>query len=150
VQDPTTPPNVVTVVAAIIERDGQFLLTRRLDGTHLAGLWEFPGGKCDAGESHEDCLRREIREELGAGLRPGRLVLATTHAYPERTVALYFYEAELTEEPHPILGQEMRWVARDELEALDFPEADAALIELLVGHGALEGHENTKTENTKI
>jgi 8-oxo-dGTP diphosphatase len=148
VQDPTTPSNVITVVAAIIERDGRLLLTRRLTGTHLAGLWEFPGGKCDAAESHEICLRREIREELGAGIVPGPLVLATTHAYPERTVTLYFYEAELTEEPRPILGQEMRWVARDELRALDFPEADAALIELLVSRAAIKGHENTKTEDT--
>jgi mutator protein MutT len=131
VPDPEHAPNVITVAAAIIEREGRFLLTRRLDGTHLAGLWEFPGGKCDAGETHEDCLVREIREELGADVRVGPLVLATTHAYAERTVALYFYEAELLDDPRPVLGQDMQWVTRRQLATLDFPEADAALIEHL-------------------
>jgi mutator protein MutT len=132
VQDPEPAPNVITVVAAIIEREGQFLLTRRLHGTHLAGLWEFPGGKCDASETHEDCLVREIREELSASVRVGPLVLATSHAYPERTVALYFYETELLGDPRPLLSQDMRWVSRDQLTTLDFPDADATLIELLV------------------
>ena len=135
VQEPDRSPAVITVVAAIFERDGEFLLTRRLDGTHLAGFWEFPGGKCDAGESHEDCLVREIGEELGAGVRVGLLTLATTYAYPDRTVALYFYEAELLDDPRPLLGQEMRWVPRGDLVTLELPEADAALIELLRAKG---------------
>ena len=123
----------IVVVAAVIERNGRLLLTRRLEGTHLAGRWEFPGGKCDPGESHADCLSRELREELDVGVRTGPLVLTTTHAYAERTVELHFYEAALDGEPTPQLGQEMRWVARKELAALDFPEADAALIERLAG-----------------
>ena len=118
----------IVVVAAVIERNGRFLLTRRLEGTHLAGRWEFPGGKCDPGESHAECLSRELREELDVGVRMGPLVLTTTHAYAERTVELHFYEAALDGEPTPQLGQEMRWVARKELAGLDFPEADAALI----------------------
>ena len=125
-------PHVIVVVAAIIERDGRFLLTRRLQGTHLAGRWEFPGGKCDPGESHADCLSRELREELDVAVRVGRLVLSTTHAYVERTVELHFYEAAIEDEPRPQLGQDMRWAGRDELAALDFPDADAALIDLLL------------------
>ena len=121
----------ITVVAAIIQRDGRFLLTRRLEGTHLAGCWEFPGGKCDAGESHAECLTRELREELDVNGRVGALVLSTTHAYPERTVELHFYETALQGEPRPMLGQQMRWVEQGELGSLEMPEADAALIDLL-------------------
>jgi 8-oxo-dGTP diphosphatase len=124
----------ITVVAAVIERDRRFLLTRRLEGTHLAGCWEFPGGKCDPGESHRDCLVRELREELNVTVEVGRLVMSTAHAYADRSVALYFYEGFTDEEPQPQLGQAIRWAAREELTSLEFPEADAALIETLA-HG---------------
>lgn len=121
----------IVVVAAVIEREGCYLLTRRLKGTHLAGRWEFPGGKCDPGESHAECLVRELREELAAGVRVGSLVLSTVHAYDDRVVSLHFYSAVLLGEPRPQLGQEMRWTPRGELAGLEFPEADAALIEIL-------------------
>ena len=125
----TRPPVVVT--AAVVERDGRFLLTRRLQGTHLAGCWEFPGGKTEPGEAHHAALARELREELAVEIDVGDLVLSTTHAYPERTVELHFYRASLRGDPVPQLGQEMRWVAREELRGLDLPEADADLIRLL-------------------
>ena len=64
-QAPAPSPAALVVTAAVIERDGAFLLTRRLDGTHLEGQWEFPGGKCEPGETLEQCLARELREELG-------------------------------------------------------------------------------------
>jgi 8-oxo-dGTP diphosphatase len=121
----------VLVAAAIIERDGRLLLTRRPAGVHLEGLWEFPGGKCDPGESLETCLARELREELGAEATIGGEVFTTTHAYPERSVELHFLQATLTGDPVPQLGQEMRWVARGELAALAFPPADAELIRRL-------------------
>jgi 8-oxo-dGTP diphosphatase len=119
------------VAAAVVERDGQFLLTRRLKGTHLAGAWEFPGGKCEAGESPDACLRREILEELAVDVVIGDRLLVTRHAYPERTVELHFYAARLRGDPVPQLGQEMRWVPREELVRLELPEADADLIKLL-------------------
>ena len=121
----------VVVLAAVIERDGQFLLTRRLKGTHLAGKWEFPGGKCDPGETHEACLTRELDEELGVRCVVGEEVFTVEHAYPERTVRLHFHLAALLGEPLPQQGQEMRWVARDELRTLDLPEADQGLVDLL-------------------
>ena len=121
----------IVVVAAVIERDGRFLLTRRLKNTHLAGLWEFPGGKCEPDETHEACLIRELAEELNARVGVGKELIEIEHAYPEKTVRLYFHECALLDEPRPMLGQEMRWVRRDQLGDLDFPEADRALIELL-------------------
>jgi mutator protein MutT len=127
---------LITVVAAVIEQDDHFFLTRRHAGTHLEGLWEFPGGKVDPGESHADALRREIREELAADVDVDDLLFEITHDYPDRTVALYFYRCALNGEPHPVLGQEMRWVARGELRSLGFPPADAELITLLSGSAA--------------
>ena len=119
------------VVAAVIEREGRFLVTRRQAGVHLAGLWEFPGGKIDPDETHADALHRELREELDADVAVGNLVLATTHAYPEKTVTLYFYACTLQSDARPMLGQEMRWVDRDELRTLRFPAADQELINTL-------------------
>jgi len=121
----------IVVVAAVIERDGAFLLTLRPDGTHLAGHWEFPGGKVHDHESHEEALRREIFEELDAVARVGELVHTVTHAYPEKTVELFFYKCDLDGEARPMIGQEMRWVAKHELSALPFPEADRDLITTL-------------------
>ena len=122
---------MVVVAAAVVERDGRFLLTRRLKGTHLAGTWEFPGGKCEADESPEACLRRELLEELAVGSVVGERLLVTRHAYPERTVELHFFKTVLEGDPVPQLGQDMRWVAREELKSLPLPDADTDLIALI-------------------
>lgn len=122
----------IVVVAAVIERADAFLLTLRPDGTHLAGHWEFPGGKVHPSETHAEALRREIFEELDAVANVGGLVHTVTHAYPEKTVALYFYRCELVGEPKPMIGQEMRWVSRSELATLPFPDADRDLIAQLI------------------
>ncbi len=130
---------VIVVVAAVIEQGGSFLVTRRLEGTHLAGMWEFPGGKIASGETHAQALIREIREELAADVDVGPLVFETEHAYTDRSISLYFYWCSLQGEPKPLLGQQMKWVPRAELDALEFPPADADLIRLLMvnheGHG---------------
>lgn len=123
----------VVVSAAVIERDGAFLMTRRASGSHLEGTWEFPGGKQEPGESLEQSLVREIREELGCGVEVGPVLLVTRHAYPEVAVELHFFRALLVEEPLPQLGQEMRWVRREVLASLPLPEADADLVALLTG-----------------
>ena len=123
----------VVVTAAVIERDGRFLITRRQTGVHLEGLWEFPGGKCDAGESLAVCLARELLEELNVGARIGAEIFTATHRYPEQSIELHFFSCELLAAPVPQLGQEMRWVPRDELAALEFPPADAELIALITG-----------------
>jgi mutator protein MutT len=126
-------PPAIVVVAAVIEHDDRFFLTRRHPGTHLAGMWEFPGGKVDPGEAHADALRREIREELDADVDVQDLVFEVTHDYQDRTVALHFYRCTLNGEPRPLLGQEMRWVPRGELRSLGFPPADTELITRLSG-----------------
>jgi mutator protein MutT len=129
---PDTSP-AIPVLAAVIERDGRFLVTRRLKGTHLSGFWEFPGGKCDPGETHEACLARELREELGVDATIGDEIVVTEHAYLERTVRLHFRRCEINGEPRPLLGQEMRWISKLEMRELPFPDADRKLIEVLTG-----------------
>ena len=123
-------------MAAIIQSHDAFLVTRRQKGVHLEGCWEFPGGKVEEGETHEGALMREIREELDAGVEVRDLRYSTTHAYPERTVTLFFYDCDLTGEPRPILGQEMQWIPRTELATLTFPPADEELITMLLGTAA--------------
>jgi mutator protein MutT len=129
-------PERIVVVAAVVERNGRFLVTRRLDGTHLAGCWEFPGGKVHEGETHEAALAREIWEELNAGISNLRKIFHTAHTYPERTVELHFFRGELMGDPEPMLGQALRWIARDEFKSMDFPPADAELIDGLM-HASL-------------
>lgn len=123
----------ILVTAAVIERDGRFLLARRLEGTHLEGHWEFPGGKCEAGESLESCLARELREELDVACVVGPEILATVHEYPDRTIELRFFGCALVGEPRPVLGQQLQWVARADLETLPLPPADDELVRRLVG-----------------
>ena len=124
-------PRSILVAAAVIERDGRYLITRRQPGVHLAGHWEFPGGKCEPDETLHACLRRELREELNVDVTIGDVLLTTTHDYPERRVELHFVRCGLEGEPAPQLGQEMRWTPREELNALEFPAADAELIRIL-------------------
>jgi 8-oxo-dGTP diphosphatase len=123
----------IVVAAAVIERDGRLLVTRRVQGTHLEGYWEFPGGKCDPGETLTACLARELREELAVDAAIGREILTTTHAYPDRQVELHFFVCDLLGEPAPQLGQAMRWIARGELRSLSLPPADTELLVLLGG-----------------
>ena len=119
------------VVAAVIEERDRFFLTRRQRGVHLEGMWEFPGGKVNLDETNGDALRREIWEELGADIVVHQLLLETTHAYPDRTITLFFYRCEFAGTPYPRLGQEMRWVERGGLLGIGLPPADAELVKLL-------------------
>jgi 8-oxo-dGTP diphosphatase len=121
----------LVVVAAVIERDDHFLLTLRPHGTHLAGHWEFPGGKCFPHESHTEALRRELHEELDVLGLVGERIYHVTHRYSDRTIALHFYRCEFEGEPKPMIGQQVQWVERRRLLELPFPEADAELIRLL-------------------
>ena len=128
--------SAIVVVAAVIEREGAYLLTLRPEGTHLAGHWEFPGGKCMPHETHAEALRRELFEELDIVGHIGPCLYDVTHRYADRTVELHFYACTFDGEPKPMLGQEVQWVRRESLGELPFPEADAALIEMLKGSRA--------------
>src|SRR5262249_15996096 len=127
VMDISTPRRIV-VTAAIIEQDGRFLVTRRPRGGHLEGFWEFPGGKCEEAENHAPWVQGEIDEEVNTGVVVNREVFSVAHAYPDRVVELHFFECRLTGPPRAALGQEMRWVPREELQSLPFPPADKELI----------------------
>lgn len=126
--------NYIKVAAAVIERDGKILIGRRKKGSHLADKWEFPGGKLEPGETPEEALRRELREELSVEAMVGDFVCASRHIYPEKAVELIVYRASIP------LGdidstdhEEIRWVPREELLLYNFPEADRPVIEILVG-----------------
>jgi 8-oxo-dGTP diphosphatase len=126
----------IVVTAAVIEREGRFLVTRRQAGVHLAGYWEFPGGKCDPGETLTACLLRELREELAVDAHIGDEIHTVTHHYAERSIVLHFFRCVLLGAPSPQLGQEMRWVTRAEMGALAFPPADEELIRTIVSGSA--------------
>jgi 8-oxo-dGTP diphosphatase len=123
---------IVRVVAAIIRRNGLVLITRRPNNVHLAGLWEFPGGKVEADESLQTALTREIREELGVEIEVLAERFHIQHDYPTRSVELHFFEARIvTGEPKPLDVADIRWVRPGDLDQFDFPEADRELISLL-------------------
>ena len=126
-------PLIIEVAAALIrDSAGRYLITQRRRGSHLAGLWEFPGGKLEPGESPEVALRRELSEELGATFAVGKLVETVRWEYPDRTVVLHFYDCRVESGPvEPREGQAMAWVGPEDLAAYEFPPADRALIERL-------------------
>ncbi len=127
----------IQVAAALIARDGHYLICRRKPDVHLGGLWEFPGGKREQGESLEDCLIREIREELGLDVTTPVPYAVLPHAYPERAVELHFFRCTIARgEPEAIGCAELRWVAPADLETYDFPPADRSLIRQLRDEGA--------------
>lgn len=123
---------IIEVSAGLVFRSGRLLITQRHAGAHLGGLWEFPGGKREAGETFEQCLKRELREEIGVEVAVGTLFDSVTHAYPERTVLLKFFVCQLPAgEPRAIDCAAVKWVSRAELPAHDFPAADAGLLQKL-------------------
>lgn len=131
---------MIPVVAALIVRDGRLLIARRPEGKHMAGRWEFPGGKLEKGESPEKAIEREIREELAAEIRAGRVYQAIAYSYPEKDVLLLFYAASVVSgEPRPVEEAEIRWITLEELDEYTFAPVDAMLVERLKrdGLGAL-------------
>ncbi len=122
----------IEVAAGLIFRADQLLITQRRADDHLGGLWEFPGGKREPGESFEQCLKRELREELGIEIGAVELFEAVTHAYPEKTVFLKFFRCRLASgEPRALGCAALRWVSREALMAHTFPAADAKLLSRL-------------------
>ena len=122
----------IDVAAGLIFRDGKLLIALRHDDAHLGGLWEFPGGKREPAESFEECLVRELREELGIEVEIKDLIETDTHSYPERTVRLKFFRCVWTaNEPRALGCADFKWVSAEELKEFEFPAADAVLLERL-------------------
>ena len=140
--DDATPsssvPDSIDVSAGLVFRNGLLLLTQRRPDAHLGGLWEFPGGKRHAGESDEDCLRRELMEELGIEVAVGDLLATIEHQYPEKSVCLKFFRCRwLCNEPAAIGCHAIAWVNREQLSNYQFPAADAQLLEKLAAQPEL-------------
>jgi 8-oxo-dGTP diphosphatase len=120
---------IIDVAAALVFRDGRLLITQRHAQAHLGGLWEFPGGKREPHETFEDCLARELREELAIEVSVGPLFESLTHAYPEKTVHLRFFLCRLDHgDPQPVDCADLKWVTAEELKSFPFPAADARLL----------------------
>jgi mutator protein MutT len=129
--------NPIDVSAGLVFRDGKLLITQRPHGAHLGGLWEFPGGKREPNESSEQCLIRELREELDIEVEVGELFDRLEHRYPEKIVRLSFFRCRWKQrEPRALGCPAFKWTSRAELKDYEFPAADARVIQRL--HESLE------------
>jgi len=125
-REPTERPVLLVVAGVIIER-GRVLVTQRPEGTHLAGTWEFPGGKVERDEDPRDALARELHEELGIRVEVGEVLEVVFHRYPEKSVLLLFYEARRapgSPVPEPLGVSGIAWRTAAEIVEADFPPAD--------------------------
>jgi mutator protein MutT len=129
---------IIEVAAGIVFRNGRLLIAQRRPQDHLGGLWEFPGGKRHTGETYEDCLRRELKEELGIEVAVGERIAAITHSYPEKSVHLEFFLCRWSShEPRAIGCSDFAWVNREELARYSFPAADEQLLAKLAATPSL-------------
>lgn len=121
------------VVAALIERDGRYLITQRRPQARLPLLWEFPGGKVEKGETDQQGLARELREEMGIEVEVGPLMLHVTHGYEAYNLDLLVYRCQLRgADPEPIRVHDIRWVEPHELSDYPFPGADQQTVDALL------------------
>jgi 8-oxo-dGTP diphosphatase len=126
-------PLVHVVAGALLDQQGRVLIAQRPPGKHLAGSWEFPGGKLEAGESQLDGLRRELREELGIELQQAQWLAQIQHDYPDRRVLLELWLVSAFDgEPQSLDDQALRWVTAAELATADMLPADTPLLEALL------------------
>lgn len=125
---------VVEVVGGIIRRDGRYLLGKRPLGKAQGGHWEFIGGKIEPGETPEQALARECREEIALPIVNAKIRTSVTHEYPEKTIHLTLIDCEPAQgaEPTALEHAELGWFTPDEMKSLDFCPADAELLPMLV------------------
>jgi 8-oxo-dGTP diphosphatase len=128
-------PTEIRVVAAVISREGKYLITQRRATAVLAGLWEFPGGRVEPGETDDEALRRELKERLGVEIVVKGRIAHRRHGYHGYSVDLNLYQAELapSAEPQKLRVADFRWVGSDEFDKYPFPAADEATTDLLLG-----------------
>ena len=123
---------IIDVGCAVISRGGKILIAQRKPGEFLSGFWEFPGGKREKGETIEDCLAREVYEELWIRIRPRQWLGITEHAYPGRTFRLHFYACDwISGRPVKRDCLDFRWVFPFEMRRFCFPPGDERLIDEL-------------------
>ena len=123
---------VIEVAAALVFRSGKLLIAQRPQDAHLGGLWEFPRGKREACESFEQCLTRELKEELDMDVEVLELLESVSHRYPEKAVHLRFFRCRWRKnEPRPVGCSGVAWVGKEELRNYKFPAADAKLLRRL-------------------
>ena len=138
---------LIQVVCALLENtDGRLLIARRPPGKHLAGLWEFPGGKIEPGESAEEALKRELAEEMGCVVEAGAGLTPVTHAYEKISVRLHPFLARLVEgSPEPVAREHdaLAWVTRDEIGLYEMPAADGPIVAEWVRLGRAAGTQRT-------
>ena len=126
---------LIRLVATVIERDGHYLITQRRSTAVLPGLWEFPGGRVEEGESDEEALRRELHERLGTEVEVKARMAHRIHHYHGYSVDLNLYQAAIQtgQEPQALRVAEVRWVPSSEFEKYPFPAADQATTDILLG-----------------
>jgi 8-oxo-dGTP diphosphatase len=126
---------IVRVVAAVIERDGKYLITQRRDEAVLPGLWEFPGGKVEEGETDEGALHREVLGRIGVDVEVAHKLAERNHAYEKYDVHLTLYSCRLAldRQPYALRVKDVRWVASGEFSRYQFPPADQATMDQLLG-----------------
>lgn len=126
---------MIVVSAAIIHMDDKILIAQRLEGSHLEFLWEFPGGKVEEGESPEECIVREILEELGIRIEVSDIYDVVFNKYDDRTILLLVYDCEyVSGDPKPIECNAFNWVTIDELDSYKFTYADEKVINKMTKH----------------
>jgi mutator protein MutT len=131
---------MIEVAAGLVFHRGLLLITQRRPQDHLGGLWEFPGGKREPSETYEECLQRELREELGIEVQVQDLVASVQHAYHEKTVLLKFYRCVwLSGEPQALGCSACVWINPSQLAQYHFPPADKQLIQRLATEPELWG-----------
>ena len=125
---------MIKVVAAIIEKDGKILFCKRGPGGNCSGLWEFPGGKIEEGETPFEAIKREISEELCAEIEPTEIFCEYPFSYPEKKIYFYFIKAKLlSEKIEPTFHSETKWLLPFESGELEFCPADVSAAEKLKG-----------------
>jgi mutator protein MutT len=124
-----TLPSKQIGVAVIWDRSGQILIDRRKASGSMGGLWEFPGGKIEPGETVTECIVREIREELGIEIAVGAHLISIEHTYPTFQLTLIVHHCQhISGIPQPIESEEIRWVNVRDLDTYQFPAANMAII----------------------
>ncbi|HAC62765.1 MAG TPA: 8-oxo-dGTP diphosphatase MutT [Cyanothece sp. UBA12306] len=127
-----TLPHEKIGVGVIYNNEEKILIDRRLEQGLLGGLWEFPGGKIEANETVEDCIKREILEEIAIEIAVKEHLITLEHTYSHFKVTLIVHRCRhLSGEPQPIECQEIRWVTLDEIDNFTFPQANSKIIEVL-------------------